>query len=129
MPILYALHSEIAKLQSAHDIALHQLENARIELIEVKSVPCEKCLVSSKLVASNVESSSCSVCLEREREVHDVVEELELNMPSLRTALILLVLRVKLLSLKLFFIRRGLMLKLVSHVLTLKVKLLTLMKH
>ena len=54
-----ALHSEIAKLQSAHDIALHQLENARTELIEVKSVPCEKCLESSKLVASNVESSSC----------------------------------------------------------------------
>ena len=47
-----ALHSEIAKLQSVHDIALHQLENARTELIEVKSVPCEKCLESSKLVAS-----------------------------------------------------------------------------
>lgn len=71
----HALHSELAKLQSAHDIALQQLESARTELIEVKSAPCEKCLESSKLVVSDVvESSVCSVCLEREREVHDVVE-------------------------------------------------------
>ena len=59
----HALHSELAKLKSAHDTALHQLENARTELIELKSAPCEKCLESSKLVVSDVvESSSCSNC-------------------------------------------------------------------
>ena len=39
-----ALHSELAKLQTAHDTTLHQLENTRIELIEVKSAPCKKIL-------------------------------------------------------------------------------------
>ena len=58
---------------SALDITIQQLENARTELIEVKSAPCEKCLESSKLVVSGVvESSSCSFCLEREHEVKDI---------------------------------------------------------
>ncbi|MBJ4306825.1 hypothetical protein JGD87_23870, partial [Salmonella enterica subsp. enterica serovar Derby] len=70
-----ALHSELAKLQTAHDSVIHQLENPRTELSEVKSAPCVKCLDSSKLIASSsVASSPCSACLEHEREVKDLLE-------------------------------------------------------
>lgn len=81
----HALHSELSKLKSAHDIALHQLENARTELIEVKSTPYEKCLESSKLDASgNVESSFRSFCLEREHEVKDILEAVRAKYAKLK---------------------------------------------
>lgn len=81
----HALYSELSKLQSAHDIALHQLENARTELIDVKSALCEKCLESSKLDASgNVKSSFCSFCLEREHEVKDILETVRAKYAKLK---------------------------------------------
>ena len=84
----HALHSELAKLKSAHDTALHQLENARTELIELKSAPCEKCLESSKLVVSDVvESSSCSFCLEREHEVKDILEAVRAKYAKLKDSI------------------------------------------
>ena len=74
-PSCNALHSVINQMQTAHDVVLHQLENARTELIDFKSAPCDKCLESDKLVASDkIESSSCSFCLEREHEVKDILE-------------------------------------------------------
>ncbi|MBJ4361880.1 hypothetical protein JGD76_23040, partial [Salmonella enterica subsp. enterica serovar London] len=80
-----ALHSELAKLQAAHDSVIHQLENARTELIEVKSAPCVKCLDSSKLIASSsVASSPCSACLEHEREVKDLLEAARVKYAKLK---------------------------------------------
>lgn len=81
----HALHSKLVKLQNAHDIALHQLENVRTELIEVKYAPCEKFLESSKLVASDkAESSACSFYLEREHEVKDILEEIRAKYAKLK---------------------------------------------
>ncbi|MBJ4058760.1 hypothetical protein JGD43_25955, partial [Salmonella enterica subsp. enterica serovar Goldcoast] len=80
-----ALHSELAKLQTAHDTGMHQLENARTELIEVKSASCVKCLDSSKLIVSSpVASSPCSACLEHEREVKDLLEAARVKYAKLK---------------------------------------------
>lgn len=64
---------------------MHQLENTRTELIDIKSTPCEKYLESSKLVTSgNVESSLCSFCLERKHEVKDILEAVRAKYAKLK---------------------------------------------